>query len=328
MEGSNTISARSVMLRLIFASVLVASINGAEQTSSSLSTFEWPDPETKGTVLVNVTEDVIPYLRNHPEWFFKGELVLSFTVPLGADRAVAKQQYQQHTELLKARGLVVGTYISGTTTTPEAQLARWPYETVPFERLPDSLRIVGSWSNDSHRKIIDVADAAARHALQAGIRREWQAHPALIRFVDNAAAHRSVGGTQPWDAQCAHIREIREIGESLHCRVVFNVGLHVGFLSDQEASLLIQAVGQNGILLEDPWTPWVRQNELESKKAAARYQQLLEAGMAIVMLPLNVPEDALERWADSWSKPGYHVYFGGAFYKKPTHGVQVAQPPG
>jgi hypothetical protein len=50
--------------------------------------------------------------------------------------------------------------------------------------------------------------------------------------------------------------------------------------------------------------------------------------MAIVMLPLNVPEDALERWADSWSKPGYHVYFGGAFYKKPTHGVQVAQPPG
>ena len=321
-------SAHSVALRLMFGAVFVASIDAADHASSTRFAFEWPDPDTKGTVLVNVTEDIIPYLRNHPEWFFNGELVLTFSVPIGPDRAVPERQYQQLRELLKSKGLIVGTYISGTTVKPEAELTRWPYGIVPSEWLSGPHRFVGLWPNDSHRKIIDVADAATRRALQAGIRREWQAHPAPVRFVDNAAAHSSAGGTQSWDAQCAHIREIKEIGESLRCRVAFNIALHVGSLSDREASLLIQAVGPNCILLEDPWTPWVRRHELESKKAEARYRQLLDSGMAIIMLPLNVPEDALEQWVHSWSKPAYHIYFGGAFYKRPTHGVRIAPPPG
>jgi len=354
-------STRTVALRVVFGAMLLACVNGEEHASSSPPSFEWPDPATNGTVLVNVTQDVVGYLRNHPDYFSNGELVLSFSVPIGpdpaapqrrerqlrrplgsgglsdreavpsfsvpigADRAVPEQQYQQLRELLESKGLIVGTYISGTTTKQEAEETRWPYDAVPSERLSTSRRIVGFWPNDPHREIIDVADADTRHALQAEIR--WQAHPAPVRFVDNAAAHSSAGGTQSWDAQCVHIREIREIADSLGCRVVFNIALHVGFLSDREAALLIQAVGPNGICLEDPWTPWVRRNEMESKKAEARYRQLLDAGMAVIMLPLNVPEDELERWVNSWNQPAYHLYFGGAFFKRPTHGIRTGPPP-
>lgn len=327
------ISTRREVLRLMSGGPMlastVASLNGANQATSILSRFAWPDPATKGTILVNVTQDIIHYMKSHPEWFLDGELILSYTVLLGSDRVAAARQYQENLEFFKSKGLVVGTYISGTTAKPEAEQTRWPYETVPTERLPQSHHITGFWPKDPHRRIIDVTDAPTRIALQAGIKREWQAHPAPLRFVDNVAAHKSAAGNgvAPWDVQCEYIRGLREIGEDLGSRMVFNMALHVGFLTDREAALLIQAVGQNGIALEDPWTPHVRRTPVETKNAVARYRQLLEAGMVIVMLPLNVPEDELERWVHSWNKPAYHLYFGGVFFKKPTHGVRLAPPP-
>ena len=279
--------------------------------------FEWPDAQKHATVLVNSNQDIATYVRNHPDWFHAGELALDLTVPNG-DRA--EQHREEITRQLHDKGMTAGTYTSGTTVEPLADVKLWPYDKVPTEWMPPDFKSVGAWPKEPSRKIIDVADAPTRHALQEGIQRLWRGSPAPIRFVDNAASHSSTGGTQPWSAYCANIREIRAIGESQGSRLVFNVSVHLGLLSDADAEALIGAVGRNnGILLEDPWGAGIRKSASLTKKQEARYRQLLSHGISIVMLPVNMPADALMDWVHKWQQPSDRLYLGWPFFKKPNY---------
>jgi hypothetical protein len=293
---------------LLFAILIPAS---ARETS-----FEWPDSNSYARVLVNVNE----YIESRPPaWFEKDKLITDLAVsdPNAQTHDAAVQRYEKIRRGLESRGISVGTYISGTTVLPKSGQTKYPWSTVSLEDMPAEARYVGSWPGQGNRKIIDVSDASTRHGFQAAIKRLWEQNPAPVRFVDNAAVHSSAGREQSWADYCMNIREIRILAASLGSKAIFNISMHVGMLSDSDAQQLIEAVGDGGIALEMPWHPFVQKSPLETKKAVQRYRQLLDSGIAIIMIPVKIDEQALVNWVRSWKKPADHLYISGVFWKQP-----------
>ena len=288
--------------------------------------YTWPNPRTNAIVLVNANQDIRNYLGNHADWFQSGETVLDLSVPKRLDGDAAERERVEIVTALQAKGMTAGTYTSGTTVEPLAAIKLWPFDMAPVEWMPHDFAQAGCWPNEPARRIIDVTNARTRHALQDGIRRIWKGSPAPIRFVDNAASHSSTGGTQPWAAYCANIAEIRQLGESLGCRLVFNISVHLALLSDPEAPQLVRAVGKdNGILLEVPWGEATRKGAELTRKAKARYRELLDAGLVIVVLPVTSPVDTLMNWLETWRKPDDRLYLGWPFFEKPWVPAKVNQ---
>jgi hypothetical protein len=290
-------------------------------SSARNSAFQWPDSSRYWRALVNVNQYAASYIKNHPQWFSQDRLVTDFAVHGVRDQALGGEQYSTVRKLLESKKMYVGTYISGTTVLPASEQTGYPHEAVSTEELPSTARYKGSWSGHASRRYIDVSDADTRHALEAGIRKLWESSPAPVRFVDNMPPHPKVDATQSWELSCKYISELRGVGESLGSRVIFNIPMHVASLSDQETRQLIEAVGQNGIALEMPWHANVRRSPQATVQAAKRYRQLLDSGMAIVMIPVNTPEDELTNWVRSWRKTTDYLYLGGAFWKQPDMSI-------
>jgi hypothetical protein len=295
----------------------VACLSGERTLASRRDgTYWWHDSSEYCRVIVNATQGIEARPR---EWFAQDRLVTDFRIT-NADvlgLAEAQKQYAATRRLLDSYGLVVGTYVSGTTVMPEKEQTHWPLPLVPIERMPASARYGRTVPSEPHSKVIDVSDPGTRHALQKEIRRMWKQVPAAVRFVDNAAAHHSTGAGQDWSAYCANIKEIRTMGAALGSRQIFNIAVHVGFMSDQETRELIDAVADHGIALEMPWHQNIRQNAVQTEKARIRYRQLLDTGMGIVMMPLDGDPQGLVEWIRTWRKPTDHLYITGAFYKAP-----------
>jgi hypothetical protein len=265
---------------------------------------------------VNVNE----YIESRPPgWFSQDKLVTDLAVsdPNPQTHDAAVQRYEKIRRQLGSRGITVGTYVSGTTVVPKAAQTKYPWSTVSLEDMPADARYLGAWPGQGNRKIIDLSDPATRHGLQVAVKRLWEQNPAPVRFVDNAAVHSSAGREQSWTAYCANIRELRILAESMGSKAIFNVSMHVGMLSDEDARQLIDAVGDGGIALEMPWHPFVQKSTVETKKAERRYRQLLDSGMAIIMIPVKVDEQALVNWVRTWKKPADHLYISGVFWKQP-----------
>lgn len=282
--------------------------------------FQWPDSSRWWRVLVNVNQYIKTYLKAHPQWFSQDKLVTDFAVQDIPDKDAAAKEYKSVRKLLESHGMYVGTYTSGTTLLPEDEQTHYPPATVSLEQMPATARYVGSWPGHPTRKIVDLSDPNTRHAFQANIRRMWETWPAQVRFLDNAAIHRSAGGGQRWEDYCKNFEEIRQIGESVGSRVIFNISVHVGLMSDKETQQLIRAVGDNGISLEMPWHSKIRADPEATRRAQMRYRQLLDTGMAIIMIPIlrDTPEDVLAAWVRTWRKPTDHLYMAGIFWKPPN----------
>jgi hypothetical protein len=289
--------------------------------------FEWPDSSHYWRVLMNVNQYIEYYLKNHPPYFSHDKLVTDFAIvkiPVGGREQAAKQ-YKAIRKVLVGKGMQVGTYVSGTTVIPEAEQDHYPPANVSVEQMPPNARYIGSWSGHPTRKIISVADADTRHALQAGIKQLWESAPTSVRFADNMPPHPKVDSSQPWEASCKHIQELGKIAESLGSRAIFNIPMHVGEMSDQETRQLIDAVGHNGISLEMPWHANVRKSKEATERARKRYRQLLDSGMAIVLIPVNTPEDQLTAWVRTWRKPTDHLYIASSYFKQPDMSVYMLQ---
>ncbi len=245
------------------------------------SSYQWHESSQYSRVIVNATQGI----ETRPkEWFSLDKLITDFAITntssIGHSQAV--KDYEAVRRLLTSYGLAVGTYVSGVTVSREGDEKQWPWESVPAEWMPPTTRYVGTWPGIPTRKIIDVSVPATRHALHLGIYRLWKEHPAPVRFVDNAGVHRSTGLGQSWKAYCDNMREIRQMGEKMGSRQIFNLSLHVGSMSDRETKQLMRAVGDNGIALETPWHPNIRKDAALTEKAKNRYRQLLDSGMGIV----------------------------------------------
>ena len=301
---------------------LLAATQAGEPTRPA--SFQWPDSSRYSRVIVNAQQGVESYPK---EWFSRDTLVTDLTIAdanrIGSD--TASRQYQILRDLLRSYGLVVGTYISGTTVEPQAAETRYPWAVVPLEWMPENSLYLGNVPDEASRKIIDVSDPATRHSFQSAIKKLWEQNPASVRFIDNAAVHQSAGKGQPWESYCRNMKEIREMGEAMGSVQIFNIPVHVGALSDAEADQLIDAVGQGGILLEMPWHQDIRKDPAATERARLRYRQLLDSGMAIIMAePGPEPSPALVKWVNTWRKPTDHLYFGGAFWKQADPILYVA----
>ena len=298
--------------------VLFTPAIGCSPHASDLS--HWPDASRYWHVIMNADQNIENYVRIHPEYFVHDKLVTDLgvdDVKIGGEEN-ARQTYKRVRSLLESKGMYVGTYVSGRTVSRQAQThTRLPPYSACVEEMPPNARYLGSWPSDPDRKIIDVDDADTRHALERGILRLWKAYPAPFHFVDNMTPHPMVQRGNSWKAACQYMAELREMGESLGSRVLFNIPMHVGLLSDQETHQLIRAVGEGGIVLEMPWHSTIRQSKQATDRAAFRYRQLLDSGMAIVMIPVSTPLDQLTSWVQTWRKPTDRLYVAVPFFKPP-----------
>jgi hypothetical protein len=277
--------------------------------------YQWHDSSQYSRVLVNVTQGIEALPR---VWFARDRLITDFEVTTTATGlSEARRKYWATRRLLESYGLFVGTYISGTTVLPEADQTYWPRTTVSIERMPAWARYSGTWPGEPRRKVIDLADVKTRHRFLEEIQRVWKEVPAPVRFVDNAAAHRSTGASSDWSTYCTNIKEIRKMGDAAGSVTIFNIAVHVGLMSDDEARRLVDAVGHDGICLEMPWHSNIRRSAEETEKARIRYRQLLDSGMGIIMIPGDGDAAELIEWVRSWRKPSDHIYISGVFYKPP-----------
>jgi hypothetical protein len=94
--------------------------------------------------------------------------------------------------------------------------------------------------------------------------------------------------------------------------------MHVGLMSDEDSRELIEAIGpQNGIALEMPWHPNIQISPEATAKAVARYRQLLDDGLVVIMIPVDMQPSTLSNWIRTWRKPSDHLYISGIFWKPP-----------
>lgn len=303
-------------VKAVVAFGTVVALSGALDAAPS-PTFNWPDSRAYSRVIVNATQGI----ETRPKaWFADDKLVTDYTLTNvdAVGLVEAGKTYERTRDLLKGYGLAVGTYVSGTTVIPEKDAQRhYPIGIVPLEWMPASARYFGTWSSGSSRKIVELADPETRHALQSGIQRLWKQFPAPVRFIDNAAVHRSAGAAQSWENYCRNIEELRQLGEAMGSRQIFNIAGHVGEFSDEEMSQLIRAVGSGGIMLEMPWHPNIQRDAAATERAKSHYRRLLDSGMAIILAPPGSEfPAALADWVRTWRKPTDRIYFGGAFYKQ------------
>lgn len=268
---------------------------------------------------MDVGQQVEFYLKNHPDYFSHDKLITNFAIfdvpPGGQDQAA--REYKKIRKELQSRGMVVGSYVSGTTVFPESEQNHYPPANVSVEQMPRDSKYVGSWPGHATRKVVNLADAKTRDAIEAGIKQLWEHFPAPVVFVDNMPAPPGMAGSQPWEATCKHIEELGKIAESQGSRLLFNMPMHVGELSELQTQQLIQAVGHNGISLEMPWHDNIRKSKEATERAQKRYRELLDTGMAIVMTPVHTPEDQLAAWVRTWRKPTDHLYIASSFFKPP-----------
>ncbi|MFN7993900.1 MAG: hypothetical protein U0Q18_09880 [Bryobacteraceae bacterium] len=271
-------------------------------------------------VIVNATQGI----ESRPRvWFSRDWLVtdLKFTNVNSIGLDTAQKEYMAARKILESYSLAVGTYISGTNVLPRSSQSWWPPQTVSIEDMPGDARYYGTWPGNASRKIVDLTDRPTRHSLQTEIQAIWRITPAPVRFVDNAAVHHSSGPAQDWSAYCANIREIRVMGSAMGSRQIFNLALNVGYMSDQETQQLIQAVSHHGVALETPWRRELRRNPEQTERARHRYRQMLDAGMAIVMLPLDGDPLELAQWVRKWRKSTDRIYIQGPFQKPPDEAI-------
>jgi hypothetical protein len=286
--------------------------------SSAETGYEWQDASRNTTVLVNVNQYIWEYMHSHPDWFSLDKTITDFVIQDVAvtGRARAAEQYTRIRSYLEQRNLSVGTYMSGTTVGPDAEQTRYPATNISIEKMPTDARYVSRWPGDPNRRIIDVADPGTRHALQDQIRMAWASIPAPIRFVDNAAIHSSAGKGQAWVEYCRNMRELRDIAEGFGSRAIFNISAHIGYLTSEELQQLITAIGHHGIALEMPMPATT--DKVTISRAEMQYRKLLDAGMGVIMIPVNIDEESVTRWTLDWRRAEDHLYTAHLFWQPPS----------
>ena len=291
--------------------------------------FPWPTSNNYDGDLTNTNQYIATYIAEAPSWFAHVDLATDLSVELTngsttISTTTAEGLYNSvRSTLINAQGpggqpILVGRYISGTTLVPQAEETGWPYGTVPLEWMPASSTYIGTWPGQPWREIIDVTSTSTVQALQAGIQTLWAEHPSSLYMVDNAAANSVQGGTQPWQAQCNNIMGIREIANAMGSAVVFNVAAPPGLVSASDIDTLIQAVGEgNALMFEDPWEASVQASSTLTQVAVNTYRQMLNSGIAVVMLPVSTSGETLSSWVQTWRKLTDNLYIASAFYTAP-----------
>lgn len=302
--------------RVIQMSCLFALSAGVSAIVPSQRLIAWPDSRDYWRALVNVNQ----FIDSRPaDWFARDRLItdLSIIEVKPGDTQAAQNEFRSLKTRWASHGIIVGTYVSGRTVIPAADLVQYPASEVTLEQMPSYARYVTTWQGEPRRKIVDLSDPPTRHAFQARIKVIWDGDPAPLRFVDDAAVHSSAGKEQPWTAYCDNMRELRAIAHAAGARVIFNIAAHIGMLSPVEMQQLISAVGTDGISLEMPFHAAIAADPRATEAARKAYRRLLDSGMAVILIPTDGREHVLATWVRTWRRPSDHLYISEPFWKPP-----------
>ena len=139
-------------------------------------------------------------------------------------------------------GIITGNYISGSNVIAIENQRQYPYQAVQRGQMPPTAKYCGTWPGQSWRSFICVTDAATRKVFHDQIRMQWESIPAPLHLVDNAASYEGGPlGVQPWADQCANMKEINAVAQSLGQKVVFNVAWVPHQISAMDMATLVDA---------------------------------------------------------------------------------------
>jgi hypothetical protein len=314
---------------LLFAFAMSLGLKTVLASFVSLPT--WPNADTYWGVLVNVNQYITSYLQSDPTYFTNVKLatdleVVQVNYNSSTSVAAAQSAYATAYTAMTAKGIMTGNYISGTNVMPLAYESQYPYSIVPEEYMPATSQYCGTWSTqEPWRQFVCDGDATTLTVFHGNITKQWMQFPAPIHFVDNAASEEGGDGDQPWPGQCQNIKELNQIAQSLGSRAIFNISMLPGELSDTDMSLLIDALQGGGVSIEQPWEDVVRNNASLTANAVKQYRQLLDAGIAVIMIETNGSGQAtpqqLKSWALTWRKPGDRLYLSQIFWQQPDPSI-------
>jgi hypothetical protein len=302
----------------------------AAPIASAASLPSWPNADTYWGVLVNVNQAITYYLQNDPSYFTNVKLATDLSVePVNyssssSDSATASALSTSY-DAMTAKGIMTGNYISGTNVMPMAYESQYPYSIIPKEEMPAGSQYCGAWPGETFRQFVCNTDEATLTAFHNNVAKQWQQFPAPIHFVDNAASEEGGDGGQSWASQCQNLKELNQIAQSLGSRAIFNISMLPGAVSDADMSLLIDALQGGGVSIEQPWEDVVRNNPALTANAVKQYRQLLDAGIAVIMIETNGSGQAtpaqLKSWVLTWRKPGDPLYLSQIFWQQPDPSI-------
>jgi hypothetical protein len=302
------------------------------------SPSSWPDADRYWGAMVNVNGYVTNYIKAHPSFFADVKMATDLTIAHvnfsnSSSASAAKSLYEEAHIAMTGLGIITGNYISGSNVIAIENQRQYPYQAVQRGQMPPTAKYCGTWPGQSWRSFICVTDAATRKVFHDQIRMQWESIPAPLHLVDNAASYEGGPlGVQPWADQCANMKEINAVAQSLGQKVVFNVAWVPHQISAMDMATLVDALKGAGISSEQPFETYVSSNSTLARRAIREYRQLLDAGIAVVMIAVARPGQAtaeqLASWVSTWRRAGDSLYLSQAFWKKPDpKAYWLPQPP-
>ena len=282
--------------------------------------FEWMDSRTHPRVILYADETIEEAIAAHPSWFDKDFVIagLGFTF----------REYGQYDEAkvrsMRFRNTLTGHYssgrlISGTTVMRDSDIRQYPSPAVAIEDMPFKTRYLGTWMRNPKQAVLDLSDTATRDGFVQAVRVQWSQFRTSVQFVDDAAVHPRVAQLQPWAAYCDTIKALRDMANELNSRIIFGVFVRPWEMTEPESKQLIDAIGSgNGIALPLPWSKSIENDKTANAWAIYRYRQMLNAGMAVIMIPSDdAPLKDIMTWVASWRAPQDKIYFAAPVWNAP-----------
>src|SRR6185437_2605818 len=110
----------------------------------------------------------------------------------------------------------------------------------------------------------------------------------------------------------ANLAAINSIANSQGARAVFNISMQPGLIAPSDLTLLISSIPGAGVALEQPWDTNVQTNPTDTALAVTQYRQMLDAGLAVVMVQISGGSSAtnaqLKTWTATWRHAGDPLY--------------------
>jgi hypothetical protein len=291
----------------------------------------WPNAVVYWGALVNANVAITTYLQENPSWFTNVKLAtdvestgVNDSDPIAAH--AAQSSFNAAQQALTANGILGGDYISGSLVEPLADVQQYPFGRVAQQYMPSIAKYCGVWSSsEPYAQFVCFSDAPTMAAFHAIILRDWQQTHTRIHFVDNAGSLEGGYGDQSWAGQVQNMQVINQMAQSIGTRAIFNISMIPGEVSAADMNLLVNALRGAGLALEEPWPAEVSSSPSLTAVAVQQYRQLLDAGIAVVMIQIDSSGEAtsqqLKSWVRTWRKPGDRLYLSQCFFEQPDPSI-------
>jgi hypothetical protein len=207
--------------------------------------------------------------------------------------------------------IFIGRYISGSRV--EVTHDRYPPPAVNATEIPEE------WLKPDATNRVNISNPQAAEAFAKLIVTEFRRAPKPVVFLDNIVHPTSLSTWFPWADQCRFLQQVREGLHENGGLMIANVAMALWGLSDTDVALTAESV--DGIALEQPVHPKVREEAARLNRVIHIYRTWLDAGKIIVLIP-RTTEELVEKelqfiaaFAMAIREPGDSIFVAWPFWK-------------